>query len=100
MPEDDSIAQTIEERSTPSIGKVEEVGGTEQGQRKKESARQTIAIIYVVGFLSICLISLLTFFRGNFTVNDTKDLLVTVSGILSGPLGFIIGYYFKAGEDR
>lgn len=28
-----------------------------------------------------------------------KDLLLAVSGILSGPLGFIIGYYFKSNKE-
>ena len=28
-----------------------------------------------------------------------KFVLVTVSGILSGPLGFIVGYYFKATKE-
>ena len=100
-PEEQQSQETIDDRSIPSVTQVEEVGGTvSQGRAKKESARQTIAIIYVCGFLMICGVSLLTFFRGKYTVDDTKDLLVTVSGILSGPLGFIIGYYFKAGEDK
>ena len=28
-------------------------------------------------------------------VADVKDMLVAISGVLSGPLGFIIGYYFR-----
>ncbi|MFR0895105.1 MAG: hypothetical protein ACLSGF_09830 [Alistipes onderdonkii] len=35
----------------------------------------------------------------NYTPDDYKDLLVAVSGILSGPLGFIVGYYFKASKE-
>lgn len=34
-----------------------------------------------------------------FSVDEYKDMLVTVSGILSGPLGFIVGYYFKASKE-
>ena len=32
-------------------------------------------------------------------VADVKDMLVAISGVLSGPLGFIIGYYFKASKE-
>lgn len=92
--------EVIQQESIPSIASTEAVDGSAQGG-KKETARQRIAMIYVVGFLLISTISLLTvFFKPEYNVNDTKDLLVTVSGILSGPLGFIIGYYFKAGEDK
>jgi hypothetical protein len=30
-----------------------------------------------------------------YSVTDIKDILLAESGILSGPLGFIIGFYFK-----
>jgi hypothetical protein len=46
-----------------------------------------IAIVFVIGFLKC------------FKVDEYKDMLVTVSGVLSGPLGFIVGYYFKASKE-
>ena len=42
-----------------------------------------IAIVFVIEFLKC------------FKVDEYKDMLVTVSGVLSGPLGFIVGYYFR-----
>ena len=51
--------------------------------------KKCIAILFVFG------IGLLF----NYTPDDYKDLLVAVSGILSGPLGFIVGYYFKASKE-
>jgi hypothetical protein len=46
-----------------------------------------IAIVFVIEFLKC------------FKVDEYKDMLVTVSGVLSGPLGFIVGYYFKASKE-
>jgi hypothetical protein len=46
-----------------------------------------IAIVFLIGW------------DKPFSVDDYKDMLVTVSGILSGPLGFIVGYYFKASTE-
>lgn len=66
---------------------------------RKENTRSTIATIYVWGYF--CVIGTV-FILGLFThfeVKDYKDMLVTVSGILSGPLGFIVGYYFKASKE-
>lgn len=62
----------------------------------KESTRSRIAQIYVIAFF--CVIGVVFYIGYNvpFSVDEYKDMLVTVSGILSGPLGFIVGYYFKA----
>lgn len=63
---------------------------------KREGTRSQIALYYVLGFLFIICICFIVAGIEGFNVNDTRDLLVSVSGILSGPLGFIIGYYFKS----
>lgn len=64
---------------------------------KREDTRSKIALYYVIGFMVVVALPLLIFiFRRELSVNDTRDLLLAISGILSGPLGFIIGYYFKA----
>ena len=67
---------------------------------RREGTRSQIALYYVLGFLLIVCICFIVSGLEHLSVNDTKDLLVTVSGILSGPLGFIIGYYFKASSDK
>lgn len=68
---------------------------------KKENTRSQIAKIYVKAFFAVIFVVIfvccLPVAQGNF--KDFRDMLVTVSGILSGPLGFIIGYYFKSGEN-
>ena len=65
----------------------------------KESTRSLIAQIYVFAFFIVIGIVFLIGWYKSFSVDDYKDMLVTVSGILSGPLGFIVGYYFKASSE-
>lgn len=73
----------------------------EQGNEQKESTRSQIAQIYVKAFFAVILIVIfvccLPIAQGH--LKDFQDMLIAVSGILSGPLGFIIGYYFKSGEN-
>src|SRR5574344_1121506 len=73
----------------------------ENGEGKKENTRSRIATIYVKTFFAVIFVVIvvccLPCAQGHF--KDFRDMLVTVSGILSGPLGFIIGYYFKSGEN-
>lgn len=80
------------------------VPGIQKGQLdfKREDTRSKIALCYVKGFLYIiafaliaCLV-LLSF--GKITFENLTAILVTLSGILSGTLGFVIGYYFKSGD--
>ncbi len=65
----------------------------------KESTRSRIAQIYVWAFFAVIAIVFLIGWDKPFSVDEYKDMLVTVSGILSGPLGFIVGYYFKASSE-
>lgn len=65
----------------------------------KESTRSLIAQIYVIAFFVVIGVVFLIGWNKSFSVDDYKDMLVTVSGILSGPLGFIVGYYFKASSE-
>jgi hypothetical protein len=68
--------------------------------KERETTRSTIALIYVWGFLLIIGLALIgsgiLLYFGFLKFNDVKDVVVTLSGVLSGPFGFIIGYYFKA----
>ena len=67
---------------------------------KKETARSKIAYLYVSSFLAIIFVIFVYSIIRRLEINNVKDLLVTVSGILSGPLGFIIGYYFKVEDEQ
>jgi hypothetical protein len=69
------------------------------GKEQKESTRSSIAVFFIKGFLfAVGGVLILGTIKG-YTVAENKDMLLAVSGILSGPLGFIIGYYFKSQEE-
>ena len=71
----------------------------DDSQGRRESTRSLIALIYVACFFGAILFVFGIGLLFNYTPDDYKDLLVAVSGILSGPLGFIVGYYFKASKE-
>lgn len=77
-------------------------GGTDENVSsdvRKESTRTFIAQLYVWAFFIVIIIVFIVGIVKSFSVDDYKDMLVTVSGVLSGPLGFIVGYYFKASKE-
>lgn len=65
----------------------------------KENTRSRIALIYVRAFFGVIVAVFTVGAFSCFKVNEYKDMLITVSGVLSGPLGFIVGYYFKASKE-
>lgn len=74
-------------------------GKNESNSDPKENTRSKIAQLYVWAFFIVIGIVFLIGIISCFEVKDYKDMLVTVSGVLSGPLGFIVGYYFKASKE-
>lgn len=75
------------------------LGHSEQMDSKRENTRSYIALFYVIAYLVIIAGALVVGYWKGYSVNDHKDILLAISGILSGPLGFIIGYYFKASNE-
>ena len=79
----------------------DEVGlSTIRRAEKREGTRSSIALFYVIGYLVIIAGVLVMSAFKNYTISDNKDMLLAISGILSGPLGFIIGYYFKTANKE
>lgn len=77
-----------------------QISSSEEGRaNKREDIRSKIALFYVLGFLIIVVLVLLISAYKDFDLPAFKDLLLAVSAVLSGPLGFIIGYYFKSHKD-
>lgn len=72
----------------------------EQRAVKRESVRSTIALYYIIGFLVIITFGITIGIFKDYTASDYKDLLIAISGVLSGPLGFIIGFYFKGSSEE
>lgn len=85
----------IEEASKPEI----KGSGENSNSDPKENTRSKIAKLYVWAFFIVIAIVFGIGVCEHFVVDDYKDMLVTVSGVLSGPLGFIVGYYFKASKE-
>ena len=85
---------------SPSMAEADKSEISSKGSSDpKENIRSIIAMIYVVAFFVVIIIVLAVGFYVRLKVEELKDMLVAVSGVLSGPLGFIVGYYFKASKE-
>lgn len=78
---------------------VGQTSGTAQMPLRRERTRSSIALVYVVAYLVIIAGALMFGIYKGYSINDQKDILLAISGVLSGSLGFIIGYYFKASGE-
>ena len=65
------------------------------------TTRHRIATMYVKTFLGIIggTLVIMLLFRCS-SIDDIKNVLPAESGVLSGPLGFIIGFYFKEDIEK
>lgn len=69
-------------------------------QFKQEDTRGRFAIVFLIGFFIILTAGLVIgVFVETARIKNVTDMILTISGVLSGPLGFIIGYYFKRQEE-
>lgn len=84
----------------PSTGPIKEIPTIELPEIPviREEAAKWIAIILVVGFLVLMGLPYLYLFVG--TVSEVIDLIKTVSAVLSGIVGAVIGYYFRVEQRR
>jgi hypothetical protein len=69
-------------------------------QEKREDARGRLAAIFTIATFVIFVLAMLiaAISEGN-KVDNIKEVMITVSGIFSGLLGFVIGYYFRKGDE-
>jgi|GEM_PF-3824071 len=73
--------------------------------RDVPTVRGIIAVVFVCIFAffvfsSIILSGISLFVPLEGKVAEAKEIILTISGVFSGPLGLIIGYYFRAEVDR
>ncbi|MBI3240879.1 MAG: hypothetical protein HYZ49_01105 [Chloroflexi bacterium] len=67
--------------------------------------RSIFALIFVAVFAFFLLGSLILggislFMPLEGKVGEAKEIIVTISGIFSGPLGLILGYYFRSQVEK
>ena len=98
-----NTSNSPEQNATPEVveeAKVDENLTADSTEGKRETTRSKIATIYVYAFFATIAFTFIIGLIKCFDVKDYIDFLIAVSGILSGPLGFIIGYYFKASDNK
>ena len=92
-------AQNTDEKTKVEETEIVDTDENAISDLQKESTRKYIAMLYVIAFFVVIAAVFIVGVLKCFSVDDYKDMLITVSGILSGPLGFIVGYYFKASKE-
>ena len=64
----------------------------------KETTRSLIAQVYVWAFFGVIVVVFIVGGCNTFSVDEYKDMLVTVS-VFIRTTWFIVGYYFKASKE-
>lgn len=72
--------------------------------KKRESTRGTLAIIYTLFTFLIFGVGILVatldgINRDVSIIDNLKEILPLISGIFLGSLGFVLGYYFRRGDE-
>ena len=89
----------------PTIEKLPEIKTEDQFEvttkKKVEQVRERVALIFIIGFfMMIAMAIVVGAIIDKEKIKDVTDLILAVAGVLSGSLGFIIGYYFKSREEE
>lgn len=92
--------QEIDPKQVEQIPDLDPLNILDPISTKKEDTRGRLALFFVGGFFFILSLGMiLAGVSEGDKITDAKDILLTISGILSGPLGFVIGYYFRSSEE-
>ena len=92
----------IEEIPVEVISSAEEIEALRPEKEKlRERAAVCIALVLVVGFLALLFFPFIYLFTtSGATVADAIDLIKTVSAVLSGTIGAVLGYYFRIVQEE
>lgn len=74
----------------------------------KDKIRSRIAYTFTVAYFFLIAVTLIGVPVYNYWVVhvepelilNVKDVLLVISGVISGPFGFVLGYYFKGSEKE
>lgn len=91
-------SDSVAAKSPPSITDI---------SASQESTRARIALLFTQVFLIIVVLALVGPFILNLAdpssmrdpVDTAKNLVTTVASVLAGPFGFIVGFYYKQGNQ-
>lgn len=64
----------------------------------REGIRSQIAKWYIIGFFAFLLLGVGYCAWLHLGISEVKEVILAISAVLSGPLGFIIGFYFKSAD--
>lgn len=92
--------EEIDPKQVESIPDQDPIDYLDPVSTKREDTRGRLAMFFLAGFFLILSLGIvLAGFSDGDKVTDAREILLTISGILSGPLGFVIGYYFRSSEE-
>jgi hypothetical protein len=94
------------ELGTKEIEKIPEVDPETEAvnltiKKKREDIRGRLAFMFLLGYFIILVgVIILAAFIDGARVETMMNSVITISGVLSGSLGFVIGYYFRRQEEE
>jgi hypothetical protein len=65
----------------------------------KEKYAGILALIMVVGYLILPTIPMVLLWASSATSPDAIDLVKTVAAVLGGPVGAVLGYYYRVTRE-
>lgn len=95
-----NVKNAIKNLAASTLGTPSEAKTLEGAEGKRESTRRGLSLLFIIGYFSFLFAVLLISYQKNFDVTGYKDMMLAVSGVLSSPLSFIIGYYFKSENNH
>lgn len=71
---------------------------------KRENTRSTLAIVYTIATFTVFLIAMFIavldgLVRKVSIIDNLAAVIPLISGVFFGTLGFVLGYYFRKGEE-
>lgn len=72
--------------------------------RKREDTRSTLAIIYVIATFAVFVLGMFIAVLDGLNrevsiIDNLSEIIPLFSGVFLGTLGFVLGYYFRKGDE-
>ena len=93
----EEIASIPKDKLEPLIAEIREL---RSALERREFSASVIALIVVTGFFALLFVPLVYLFIAQPPVSDIVDLIKTISAVLSGIVGSVMGYYFRGVREE